>query len=227
MMNKKVCFPHYGGCEFQSLEEAVNAIREGDLYVYIEGIVMYNIRFRDCLRKNGMDAVISMLIAEAPAIAQDEKAIEELKQNWKERKEHIADYDIQCLPRNGRFCIEDCWFEGLEDVVAQVEMVGNPRHTNRWYARDEYKPNPNGLHIGNIWESYPVFDSYDLGDNRSYDNYVFSKSPLTFEMMDRYCEQVKSGYNRCMVHESIPDEFLPILYCDGDRDWVLLATRRQ
>lgn len=44
-MEKKVCFPCYGGSEFGSLQEAVNRAQEmpGGLYVYIVDIVMYNV----------------------------------------------------------------------------------------------------------------------------------------------------------------------------------------
>lgn len=227
----KVFFPCYGGCEFSSLGEAVNYVQQmrGGLSVYIENLVMYNIRFRDCLREKGIDGVIKMLIDEAPAVSQDTKAIEDLRRKWTDRmNSYIAPYDIQCLPRNSRFCIEGCWFDGLEDVDGQVEMSGNPNHRfGKWYTREGYKPNPAGLHVGEIWESYPVFDVYDMGDSRSYDNYIFSKQPLTESVMDLYSEKVSRRYDACMVHEYIPEELLPILYHNGDHDYVLLATAKE
>lgn len=231
MEKQKVYFPCYGRCEFGNLQEAVDYVKNirGGLYVYIVDIVLYNIRFRDCLRANGVDAVIQMLIDEAPIIALDFKGIDHLKKMWHERmNEHIADYDIQCLLKNNRICIDGCWFDGLDDVEAQVEMSGNPSHTySKWYARQEYKQNPSGLHIGNIWESYPVFDSYDASDGRSYNNYVFSKQPLTEEMMELYCKETDSNFNACMVNEHIPAHLLPILYYNGDSDYVLLATAKK
>ena len=53
MENQKVYFPCYGGCEFGSLQKAVNYVQQmrGGLYVYIVDIVFYNVRFRDCLRE--------------------------------------------------------------------------------------------------------------------------------------------------------------------------------
>ena len=204
MENKRVCFPCYGGCEFRSLQEAVDYILQmrGGLYVYIEEIVFYNARFRDCLREKGVDGVIERM------------------------REHIADYDIQCLPKDSRICIEGCWFDGLEDIEAQAEMSGNPRHTfSKWYARKEYKHNPMGLHIGNIWEGYPVFDSYDSSDDRSYNNYMIFHQPFTEDLMEQYCKQIKVHSNACMVHEDIPPLLLPIIYYNGDSDWVLLASK--
>lgn len=231
MENKKVCFPCYGRCEFNSLQEAVDFVQQmrGGLYVYIAKIVMYNIKFRDCLRSKGIEGVIQMLIDEAPIIALDSKAVNYLKQAWQERlKEHIADYDIQCLPKNSKIDIDGYRFDGLNDIEAQVEMSGNPRHTfSKWSAHKEYKHNSSGLHIGNIWESYPVFDSYDSSDDRSYDNFMFSKTPMTEEMMELYCKQVKRYSDACMVHEYIPTDFLPVLYYNGDSDYVLLATTKK
>jgi len=230
MENKKVYFPCYGECEFESLEEAVNYVQQmsGGLSVYIDEMVMYNIRFRDCLRTHGIEGVIKMLIEEAPAVAQDTKALDYLRFKWTDRmNEHIADYDIQCLPKDNSMCINDCRFEGLKDIEAHVEMSGNPRHRFAgWSRREEYKRSLTRLHVGNIWESYPMFDSSDACDGRSYNNYVFSSNPLVEEMMDTYCSQVSARSNFCMVLEEIPPMLLPILYYDGDSDCVLLATAK-
>lgn len=230
MDNTKVFFPCYGGCEFESLEEAVNHVQQtrGGLSVYIDKIVMYNICFRDCLRMHGIEGVINMLIEEAPAIAQDTKALNVLRSKWKnEMNEHIADYDIQCLPKDSPMFIRGSWFKGLEDIKSYVETSGNPRHRfARWIRREEYKRHPSVLHVGNIWESYPMFDSSDASDGRSYNNYIISCNPLVEPMMEIYCSQVSVHSNFCMVHEDIPPYLLPILYYDGDSDYVLLATAK-
>ena len=228
-MKQEVLFPCYGRCGFGNLVEAVKYVQKmpGGLDVYICDIVMYNVRFRDCLREKGIDGVIKILIDEAPVVAHDTKALEGLKCRWTDRmNEHIADYDIQCLPKNSRFYIEGCWFDGLEDLDSQVEMSGNPRHQLRWYTRDGYKPNPAGLHVGRIWVSYPTFDSFDDCDNRSYNNYVISKEPLTEEKMEEYCKRISMSGNACMVYEYIPKELLPVLYWDGDSENILLATAK-
>jgi hypothetical protein len=230
IMKQKVFFPCYGGCEFNSLAEAVNYVQQmrGGLSVYIDKIIKYNIRFRDCLRENGIDGVIKMLIAEAPAIALETKALDYLKEKWTDRmKEHIADYDIQCLPKDSLILIDDYLFNGLDEIDAHSEMSGNPTHRySKWYSREGYMHNPAGLHVGNIWVSYPKFDSFDDCDNRSYNNYFISKEPLTEEKMDEYCNRIDTLGNACMVHEFIPEELLPVLYWDGDSDNVLLATKK-
>lgn len=231
MEKRKVCFPCYAGCEFWNLKAAVNYVKQmrGGLSVYIVDIVLYNIRFRDCLREEGIEGVVKKLIGEAPEIAYEYDALDCLKEKWRGRmKERIADYDIQCLPKDDWILIEDCLFDGLNDIDSQAEIYGNPRHSfKKWHTREGYKRNPAGMHIGNIYENYPVFDSYDMGDNRSYNNYVFSKQPLTEEMMEEYCNKISSHFNSCMVHEEIPESLLPVLYYNGDSDYVLLATAKR
>lgn len=231
MEKQKVFFPCYWRCEFSSLREAVSYIQQmrGELSVYIENIVMYNIRFRDCLREGGIDGVINMLIDEAPAVAQDTKAIADLRQKWTDRmNEHIADYDIQCLPKDSLILIGGYLFNGLNEIDAHSEMSGNPTHQfSKWYSREGYIHNPTGLHVGNIWKSYPMFDPSDASDDRSYNNYVFLKEPLTEEKMEEYCNRISASWNACMVHEYIPEELLPILYWDGNSDYVLLATAKE
>ena len=231
MEKQKVFIPCYGGCEFENLKKTVNYVRQmpGGLSVYIDDIVFYNIRFRDCLREKGIDGVINMLINEAPIIALEIKALDYLKEKWMDRmKEHIADYDIQCLPKDSLILIGDYLFNGLDEIETHVEISGNPHYVyNKWYALEGYIHNAAGLHVGNIWESYPKFDSYDDCDSRSFNNYVFSMQPLTEAMMDQYCKHVDIGSNACMVHENIPEQYLPLLYYDGDSDYVLLATAKK
>ena len=73
MKEERVFFPCYGRCGFENLKGAVNYVQRmpRGLSVYIDKIVKYNIRFRDCLRENGIDGVIKMLIDEAPAVAHE------------------------------------------------------------------------------------------------------------------------------------------------------------
>lgn len=230
MEMQKVFFPCYGGCEFDSLALAVNYVRQmpGGLSVYIDKIVLYNIRFRDCLRGKGINGVIRMLIDEAPVVALEIKALDDLKEKWTKRMdEHIADYDIQCLTKDSLILIGDYLFNGLDEIDAHAEIYGNPtHHFTKWYRREGYIHNPAGLHVGNIWVSYPKFDSFDDSDSRCYNNYLISKEPLTEAMMDQYWEQIPANFNYCMVHEHIPEPLLPVLYWDGDSDNVLLATAK-
>ena len=81
------------------------------------------------------------------------------------------------------------------------------------------------VHIGHFYESYPVFDSYDLADDRTYQNYIFCATPITEnDMKDAF--KNFHGFNFSMVHENMPEENLPILYYRGDGKYMLLATAK-
>lgn len=42
--------------------------------------------------------------------------------------------------------------------------------------------------------------------------------------MEQYFNKVSSHMDFCMVHEKIPEDFLPIFYYNGCNDYILLAT---
>lgn len=228
----KVYLSEYGPCGYNSLQEIVD-YKLGLGHSYLDHVIQYNVRYRDCLREKGMDGLLEMLFDECPRLAREETVLNNLKNWWVNgMHEHLADYDIQCYPRDARLNIAGSWFDGVDDVKAQVEMSGRTSKPifeflmdSRWSRREKYKENPDGLHIGELWESYPTFDSSDAGDGRSYDNYFFSRSPLTVAMMDCYSEIDKEA-NKCMVHEYIPKDALPVLYCNGDYPCVLLASEK-
>ena len=81
------------------------------------------------------------------------------------------------------------------------------------------------LYIAELYARYPIFDSYDVGDDRTYQNYVFTHEPVDSARMD---EIFKVGHrtNYCMVHENIPEHLLPMLYYCGDGDYMILATKK-
>lgn len=63
------------------------------LYVYIGGIIQYNVFFRDYLHTNGPDALIELLCEMAPAFRNETEAIASLKekmQGWGP----LGNYDI-------------------------------------------------------------------------------------------------------------------------------------
>ncbi len=95
---------------------------------------------------------------------------------------------------------------------------------DRVYPRKEYKWNASGLHVGELWESYPTFDSYDASDDRSYDNIIIRKRPISARDL-KLLSEVKREMNACRVHENIPEELLPIIYHDGDNGYILVASK--
>ena len=75
-------------------------------------------------------------------------------------------------------------------------------------------------------KDYPTFDSFDSCDDRSYDNFAFSKAPLSADEYQTH-RNLPLGINYCMVTEKIPQHCLPILYYVGDFDYMLLATAKE
>ena len=75
-------------------------------------------------------------------------------------------------------------------------------------------------------ESYPTFDSYDASDDRSYDNFIIRKHPITVADL-RQLSEVKRGMNACWVHEFISPDLLPVVYHDGEHPYILVASSKQ
>ena len=224
---------HYG--KFESLQQAVTVLKQrGGWYSSVlADIVLYNVCYRDHLRKRGLKSLERRLIAEAPELKDDKKSLEQLRKRL-EKVGPIADYDIQCHDIGYKFTVFGHTFHGLADVY---------EHSRRYRDYGEaLEAQSSGVYVKAYHESYPQFDSYDACDNRTYQNYIFreiSGSPapkhnrLSGFIEDSYHYEgrnVLSSHDRfpyCMVHEDIPSESLPVLYYPGDGRFFLLATSKE
>ena len=85
-MLMKVYLAEYGRCEYGSLQELVDyKLNDGYGYLYLDDVVQYNVQYRDCLRENGIEGVINMMIKECPRLRKEEKVLQHLREWWKER----------------------------------------------------------------------------------------------------------------------------------------------
>lgn len=223
----KICFPHYTKGEFASLVDALKFLKRESysiLHYYLCEIVEYNTCYRDYLRHHGVEDLISRLIEEAPLLREEKEPLHCLRE-WA-AKETLADYDIQCYNIKDKVAILGHTFNGLKDIREHVEFYGQDGYGGfRCWPQTEIKPYGD-VHIGHFFEGYPVFDSYDLCDGRTYQNYIFRTAPITkADMKEAF--RTSYGFNFCMVHETIPEENLPILYYSGDGNHMLLATKRE
>lgn len=220
----KICFPHYKKGEFASLADALKFLNRETYsisrYVLCE-IVQYNICYRNHLRNFGVEDLIVRLIKEAPQLKEEEVLLHYLREWASEEK--LADYDIQCYNIKDKVTILGHTFNGLKDIQEHVEFYGlNEYRSLHYWAPAEVKPYKD-VHVGHLFENYPIFDSSDLCDDRTYQNYIFRTAPITEEdMIEAF--HTFHGFNFCMVHENIPEERLPILYYRGDGKYMLLAT---
>ena len=83
------------------------------------------------------------------------------------------------------------------------------------------------VHVGELWMSYPCFDSSDflyenLYENRTYQNYILRERPITFEDMERL-RKLPSGMNAQRLSPSVPEDMLPMVYYVGDGDTMMVA----
>ena len=193
------------------------------LYVYIGGIIQYNVMFRDYLRTNGADALIELLCEMAPAFRNETEAIASLKKKMLEWGP-LGNYDIQCLSVDDEFSVLGHEFKGLDEVRRSVEIY---QRSERYCFKTNNYIILNGIHIACNYEPYPTFDSFDSADDREYCNYFFlsccfDKSDLKMiDSMKTYGNNNKvSEHMKCIAE-------MPVLYYEGDGPSMLLVTPRQ
>ena len=213
-MKKRVVLPHYKCGQFESLQEAVRFLKN-ERYswdYHLVNIISYNLRYRDCLRDQGIDALLHVLVSDAPELAEEKEVLAYIRAWYDKEGKNISDYDIQCYNINDVVNVLGHEFQGLSDVMACSRLGCSLQGEPCVYAYE-------------LYQNYPVFDSFDLCDKRTYQNYFFSDKPFDAEDRSRMLAN-KLGINYCMVHEEIPDHLLPVLYYRGDGNYMLLATRK-
>lgn len=224
---KKLLYPGYYDCEFRSLRDAVHYFTKNGYnpeYRVID-LIRYNICYRDYLRSHGIETLVKRLIADAPELADDKKSIQSILTWYRKDGKHLASYDVQCYNIKDTITVLGCEFKGLADVKAHVNACGRIGCCN--FSFNDCKPQKSmdDLYVSELYATYPIFDSYDLGDDRTYQNYVFTREPLGNERLSQVLS-IRSAGNHCLVHESIPEHLLPILYYQGDGNYMILATKK-
>jgi len=227
-VQQKICYPGYFDCEFDSLHAAVQYFKKtgANLRYHLPSIIEYNICYRDYLREHGVDRLLSRLIQDAPELAEDLQALQSVYRWYEKLGNQLAGYDIQCYNIEDAIIVLGREFQGLADVIAHRSSCGDIGHSSGLYL-DSCNPKKEtlGIFVSEFYASYPVFDSYDLCDNRSYQNYVFTNKPIDSEKLSQI-SALHHTINYCMVHEDIPENLLPILYYQGDGNYMILATRK-
>lgn len=225
-MQKNILLPRYRGGEYETLADAVQSLIENEDTFHLGDIMQYNIRYRDYLREHGIDELVELMLHEAPMLRQDEKAVMEIYERF-ERMGGIADYDIQChditkpIPVLGKeLPFSTIGGKNVECFLGESRL-GDPKP----WRNEQAIENEFGLHLGQVYDSYPRFDSSDWSDDRSYQNYIIRTSPIRkkelLELM-----RVETLSNRQRVHEHLPKHLLPVLYYVGDGRYALLATAK-
>ena len=223
-MPSLVCISNYFETSyFSTWQEALKALYQSDrIGAELDRFIQYNIVMRDILRQKGIEALLEDIFAIVPKDNISALTIRYITKYWTENP--IADYDIQMYHIEDDITILGHTFHGLNGVRQHCEMTASVRSQLHCFPTKEYIPLKN-IHIGEIYENYPIFDSYDYSDNRCYENYIFASKPITQKLMQQYAN-LKHECNYCMVHEKIPTELLPVLYYVGEGPYMVLATKK-
>lgn len=114
-------------------------------------------------------------------------------------------------------------FNGMKDVMRCVQLSAVCGFGKMSILPEVPELAVPGIYCARIFQPYPEFDVYDLGDSRSYVNVFFSRVPFTPDRLAELCG-LDGGYNFCMVHDRLPADALPVLYRDGDSLDMLYAS---
>lgn len=80
-----------------------------------------------------------------------------------------------------------------------------------------------GLHILEVYERYPCFDSSDYAyEDRYFNNYFFSDKPFTLEQINRIAYMKRVG-NLEFINDEMPEWSLPSAYYKGEGDEIIYA----
>ncbi len=210
MKRQKLLFDDYKQGVWYSLEDAVNYLIDKGcdsmLYLPIIRIVQYNICYRDYLRDNGVDALITLLIEEAPILNEYKRTLVKVRE-WGENPHCIGDYNIQCCHINSQFELYGYIFGGLNDFLTS------------------YKDK--GIYLNSEKDKYPCFDSYDRADeNRYYINYFLSDTSFTEKQIAEH-SQIPHDGNYNMATEGLQPHHLPMIYYKGEGLYMYLVTERK
>lgn len=81
-----------------------------------------------------------------------------------------------------------------------------------------------GLHVLEIYQRYPCFDSSDYAyEDRFYRNFFFSKKPFTQEEINILAEMKRTGNLEYINDYNMPEQALPSVYYVGDGNKMLLV----
>lgn len=217
----EITFP-FDGCNRMCLKDAIAAILEKGYTYMIQDTIQYNVILRDAYRDMGAEAFTKELLA----IADNDEKLASRMQDFNEKiaeKGGLADYDIQAYNINEPITFFGVTVQGLEGLKQRIECGCRDEKYEHTYPCN---PIVSDIHVGEIWHSYPMFDIYDMADNRTYNNYVVRNHKITPKDIATVIDlPYEANYIR--VTEHISKDCLPIVYYEGSGNKILVATAKQ
>lgn len=203
-----------------TIGEALTYIVNNDKYWLLHQMMIYNVSIRNAINNNGIRIVVDVLMGYVPDNANLKAEFDELVRKFGDTR--LADFDIQVLPVTAELCFFGKRIENFDELMGYREII-------RWRGdiyTSEYDVEGSKVHVAQIYEPYPCFDYHDrLTETRSYDNFIVRDHKIT----EDYCRKLEEsdlGCNYCFVVESLPADFLPMLYRNGDDRFMYVATAK-
>lgn len=201
-----------------TLEEAFSILQ--NMPFMFEKMVLHNVCMRDILREVGARVLVDELCEMFSPNDKLKLAMESFVEKWEGKK--IADFDIQIVSKFDTIDLGFGKIHGLEELESLVEKSLYANFVSKSSIREREPQKVHPLHVGEVWTPYPKFDSYDAADNRSYQNFIVCRIPISDTDLKELAF-VDDNNNCCRVHEKTPAKLLPVIYYDGDSGFMLLA----
>lgn len=227
-MQSKICYPgHFKDSEFASLGDAVRQLKKsGDLRNHMSELIKYNICYRDYLREYGMEILLRLMVSHAPELARDFELLQRLWDWYDKEGRNLSEYDIQCYNINDTITVLGHKFNGLEDVKAHRNACGRYDYSKIYFSECTPKKNIPDVYVCEFYQAYPTFDESDRAcENRTFQNYMFTSESIDEDKLKRIFD-MGYGSNCRMVREGVPAEMLPLLYYEGEGNYMLLAQNK-
>lgn len=228
MKQRKICYPGYLDSEFASLKDAVQYFKKKgyNMEYRLPDIIMYNVCYRDYLRNYGMEMLLKRLVKDVPELAKDEKLLHSLQKWYDKEGKNLSEYDIQCYNIKDTITVLGHEFHGLEDVKAYRNACGCNGYSRIYFRECTPEKIIPDLYVCEFYEPYPTFDACDRAyENRTFQNYLFTSEPINEDKLKRILD-MGYGSNYRMVREGIPGEMLPLLYYEGEGNYMLFAHNK-
>lgn len=221
----KIYVPNYGELkEFDTLRDAclllLNDIYEPFMFWLIK-LIRHNIQFRDYIRNNGVEALITHLLENVPELAsykqdhpnpyvRERYSLDHIRKAFNEYP--IADYyDIQYYNKNDIIKIGGHTFNGLNDIIKSCECRVDTRgHITYTFGHTAIKD----IHIAECYEDYKCL------------TFLFSKTPFDHNF-PAYIKGLEINTDHLDINENIPEKLLPIIYSIPGSNYILVATKRK
>lgn len=207
-----------GPCKpgFKTMTECVDFYQEyyGELYnededipewnTFDDNIALYTPRFREVLRKYGIEALIELFAKEDSRL--DKPFMKNALRDMWERLGGLGENDIR-----------------LVDCLHDIEILGETYHGIGDFMSPDKKN-----HVKRVCEPYPCFDDYDvLYEDRFYQLYAFSKEDISAdEAVDSKMRDIMRFVSWPNFAERVSFPY-PLVYYRGDGSTCLLIIPRR